>query len=596
MCFKITKILFFLFSSLIISFVTIFIVFEPEYFNSINNENDVFLIMKDIVRIIMDFKSGKQAIFFVLLISAVLIGLNQMVDSVKDDNFIFSSDQEQNYILGRASVYTVIQGDDKRKIHIAKEKFHKGVKCLKLFDIDGAMQLFVESNELSPSPNTYLNIGFISQIKGDYNYASKCFISGINMPSFDRHSKYLLFLNYGTVLMSLSNYIESEKALSSALSIAQSPMERACAEHNIGLNLKLKGKYSEAISYIRNSENLFYRQHAWVFLLRSRLVLSDIFADIGQLAKSEEMLKDAQSYGLISKDPYSVNEASISHIRSRVYLDNGRLQSSVQNAGFARSIFKARGYMREYILSSINLAEGYRLLGQLSKAELINQEIGRLDISRQEGVENAFITMSQGLISLEKQDYRQSLKLFELAEKMFSENSLFAEALLCRLNIGYINILSENVDYGIATTFQVLDNCLSGSKNELKSNAFLNLVKGYTIIGNNKKAEYYIVKCKEIINDQSNPLLRGELMVNMGLYYAQKGDYKLAEEFIRKGIDIFQNIGATIYMGDGLFELGNYYYSIAKYDLAKINLQKAYKIFEVSGARRLCMKSIITKL
>lgn len=578
---KFLKNTFLVFMVFFISIITAVALFSPDFFPKLTANNPSSLI-NTIRHEFNNYTLGKKTIFLIFALSTFLITSCQII-KIPSDNILAAIDKQGCIIARSKDIKLSPNCNDHNKYRLAKKNYKLANKYISQFNYEKALNLLQSSVEYCPTAEGYNNIGFINFLNGDYSAANDYFSKEFTyIPN--KNINFLLNLNRGATLLTLSRLIESEDALNLALTYSKISIDTAYIYYNLSLNYKLRGAYSEALEYANKAFLIFKHSRNQNFLIATSTLLAEIYSDIGEFSKSAEFEQKTTVFMDKLNSIKSIQSASFSLVRSKILLSSGRVPAAIQHANIARNIFKLKKHNKEYILASINLIDALLTQGELTSADSIITEIEQIYSNTLDNYTLGLFLLSKANLCIQRHIFKKALALLNQSQNIFIENSMLNDALICKLNIGYIYILQGKYEEGIALTFNVLGERHGINNWDIVVNAYLNLARAYAMVGNKNAFSKYITLADEMNCTVNNQFVKGEISLNKGLLFSKIGEFENAINELEAAENIYTSLGAKLYKADASFEIG---LILKKQNKSKSNkLTEALKMFKAENARK----------
>jgi len=321
---------------------------------------------------------------------------------------------------------------------------------------------------------------------------------------------------FGSFLMVLPSFKRANRYHERALRMRQELEDQtgiAQSMQFMGYSYCYQGEYSLSMNFFRQSEEIFARM-----------------GDVWETA----MVLNGMGYNALHTGNLDAMIDSFTR-----YLDLSEKGSDYYGTSVART----------------NLSLAYALRGDLEKAALLGESALALSGEKELWYPHCFANINQGIVMMERGDYDDAVRYFEIARWLFMENN-FLKDYTVHLFPNLVDSYLEIFRYGrtrVARSMigKLCRESLRRTRRWPNHHAASLRVAGklYTMTGNFRKAEKYYrrsIRHSALLGKRFD-LAKG--LYEYGIMLREKGSLELAEARLRTAREIFREIGAALYVG-----------------------------------------------
>ncbi len=342
----------------------------------------------------------------------------------------------------------------------------------------------------------------------------------------------------------------------------------ATALKNSGIWSIINSNYDKAEGDLIAAKDIYNRLGSDKMVAKLNNNLSILYLDIGEYDKALENLKNYLEYAVTSND--SISMAKAYNNFANVYVQIGENQKAINSYIKSLTLDSLLNNARGQVITSINLAEQYRIKGEFSKSVPISlhalekaQEL-HLDIS----IFWALTTI--GLTYKDIENHEKSLHYLSLASKKAVEmdiNNL--------VGASYTNLsqVYEVINIDSAIIYLEKTKNISQMRPEYLAKVLINL----GAILNEKKNDYngantYLIQAKEIGEETNNQGIIGLANSNLGHLYFSTNEYDRSIYHYETAIQASKETADLKLLKDIYRSIANPYYAKEQWEKGKESL------------------------
>lgn len=306
----------------------------------------------------------------------------------------------------------------------------------------------------------------------------------------------------------------------------------------------INGKYETAQQYCISSNSIFLKTENYDDIVKSFILLGKITLNMGYISTALNYFIQGDSilneYKLLDERL----KAKIYYYISTCYYKMDNLSKAIEYALLVKDRLKLLNNKREYAETLMILSIAYSQEGKIKEAVKYAKDSKKV-FEELDGIhEAANMETSLGVIFAKGNNMEESFLHFNEAIKLKNSiNDMTVCDTMLKLCDNYINIDELDKAYDIIKEVMPL---IEDGQHEyrLKCNEYL--YKIHLKNGNNKEAEYALLKSIEYAKKAELKKSLADFYILLGRFYIDLGQKELALSYMDKGLDIYKEQGIIL--------------------------------------------------